>query len=385
MTDAGQGWIRSGGKKLRCGYTTGSCAAGAARAAAKMLFERQVCPEVCISTPSGKTLKLSVEQPLLGDDFASCAVRKDGGDDADATDGLLIFAKAEKISGAGQVEICGGPGVGVVTKPGLDRPVGDSAINSVPRSMIRREVTDVLEQEGVEGGVRITVFVPGGEAAAEKTFNGKLGISGGISILGTSGIVEPMSEKALLDTIRTELAQHRALGEKNLILAPGNFGLKFLTGHYGISPERAVICSNFLGDTLDMAAEGDFLSVLVVGHIGKLVKVGSGIFNTHSHIADGRMETLAACGVEAGADEAALRRVLACNTTEDAIESLMRDGIWEAVLSRLLVRIDRKLRDRVRGKLMTGCVLFSSRQGFLGQTDTAGELLARAAEESPDA
>ena len=378
MTDAGQGWIYSGGKKLRCGYTTGSCAAGAAKAAAKMLFERRVCTAVHISTPAGKTLILPVEQPLLEESAASCAVRKDGGDDADATDGLLIFAKAERIPGAGQIVICGGPGVGVVTKPGLDRPVGDAAINSVPRSMIRREVGEVLDEEGAEGGVRITLSVPGGEEAARKTFNGKLGITGGISILGTSGIVEPMSEKALLDTIRAELSQRRALRDTDLIIAPGNFGLKFLAEHCGIVPERVVICSNFLGDTLDMAVEDGFSSALIVGHIGKLVKVGSGIFNTHSHIADGRMETLAACGVEAGADEAALRRVLSCNTTEDAIESMMADGIWDVVLSRLLVRIDRRLSERVRGELKTGCVLFSSRQGFLGQTDAAGELLARA-------
>ncbi|MGI5989347.1 MAG: cobalt-precorrin-5B (C(1))-methyltransferase CbiD [Lachnospiraceae bacterium] len=375
MRDAGQGYIQSGQKSLRCGYTTGSCAAGAAKAAAWMLISQRVCGEAVISTPSGKTLTLSVEKPVFSETQASCAVRKDGGDDVDATDGLLIFAKAEALGPAGEVSICGGEGVGVVTKPGLDRPVGDAAINTVPRQMIEKEVREVLERKNAPHGVKITIEVPGGREIAAKTFNPRLGIVGGISILGTSGIVEPMSEKALLDTIRAQLSQRRAMGEKTLIITPGNMGQEFLSGRYGISKERIVLCSNFIGDTLDAAVSDGFESVVLAGHIGKLVKLGSGIMNTHSHVADGRMETFAACGVEAGIPTEQLQKVLTCTTAEEAVGLMMREGIWGAVLDRLLARIDQKLKERVQEKMKTGAVLFSSKCGYLGETDGAGRLL----------
>ena len=375
MSDAGQGSIRSGQKTLRCGYTTGSCAAGAAKAAAQMLFTGETCHLVEIGTPAGKRLRLPVEQPLIGADFASCAIRKDGGDDIDATDGLLIFARAERSGAAGVVEIRGGEGVGVVTKPGLDRPVGDAAINTVPRRMIEKEAGDVLAWAEAETGVLITVSVPGGGEAAKKTMNPRLGIVGGISILGTSGIVEPMSEKALLDTIAAELSQKKAMGVKTLIMTPGGMGQDFLVKNFHIQKERIVICSNFIGDTLDMAVADGFESVLLAGHIGKLVKLGSGIMNTHSHVADGRMETLAACGVEAGVDVNKLQRMLKCVTAEDAVQVMKEDGIWEPVLEKLLARIRRQMRERVGGSLQTGCILISAKSGFLGQTQGADRLL----------
>ncbi len=383
MADAGQGTIQSGQKILRCGYTTGSCAAGAAKAAVLLLLTGRAPDPVLISTPSGKVLHLPVEQAEKKEDSASCAVRKDGGDDIDATNGLLIVALVRKTEGQERVAISGGPGVGRVTKPGLDRPVGDAAINTVPRRMVIKEVEEVLDTLEYRGSVAVTISVPGGEEAAQKTFNERFGITGGISILGTSGIVEPMSEKALTDTIRREILQRKALGEKDLLLAPGNFGLNFLREQYGIPEERAVVCSNYIGDTLDFALTEGFSSCLLVGHIGKLVKLGSGIMNTHSHVADGRLETLAACGIEARAENAALLRVLSCNTTEDAIGCMKQDGIWDAVLSRLLIRIDARLAERVRGKMKTGAVLFSSGQGYLGETKGAKELLLHFRKEMP--
>lgn len=289
-------------KKLRRGYTTGSCAAGAAKAAAVLLFSGENAEYVSVRTPSGIVLHLRTENPGRTEKEAWCGIRKDAGDDIDATDGILIMARARRIpepaSGKGpDIVIRGGSGVGTVTKIGLDQPVGESAINSVPRRMIREEVGEVLREYHYTGSLAIEISVPDGEKIAEQTFNPRLGIVGGISILGTTGIVEPMSEQALVETIRVEMEQRRQMGEKNLLLAPGNFGLDFIHRQYGISPERAVVCSNFIGDTLDMALHMNFQSVLLVGHIGKLCKLGAGIMNTHSHIADGRMETLCACGI----------------------------------------------------------------------------------------
>ena len=412
-------YVLKNGSRLRCGYTTGSCAAGAAKAAVRMLLTGTVPEKVTIHTPQGQELTLSVEEPRIEDGEAICAIRKDGGDDIDATDGILIFASAKPyepsventcageapdscsrngcagktadLSGkndfAGKespadtenirVIIRGGEGVGVVTRPGLDQPVGSAAINSVPRQMIRREVEEVMDSYGCRHPLLITISVPDGRAVAEHTFNPRFGIVGGISILGTSGIVEPMSDKALLDTIRIEMRQRRTQGETDLILAPGNFGLAFLEQHYGIPKERAVKCSNFIGDTLDMAMDMHFEHVLLVGHIGKLVKIGSGVMNTHSHIADARLETFAACGIEAGVATPLLQHILTCNTTEDAIETMMRDGIWQSVLDRLLIRIDRQLRMRVQERMQCGCVLFSTRQGYLGETQAVPDLIRK--------
>lgn len=382
-------YVIRGGKKLRTGYTTGSCAAGAAKAAALLLFTGNAPDTVRIHTPAGRDLFLSVEEPAHdpAGGSASAAVRKDGGDDVDATDGLLVFADVRKTAppqaGTGpdgedtesRIVIRGGEGVGVVTKPGLDQPPGEAAINSVPRAMTRAEVGAVMSAYRYSGGLEVTIRVPDGRKAAARTFNPRLGIEGGISILGTSGIVEPMSTKALLDSIRVELNQRRALGERTLLLAPGNYGIGFLKNFYGIPETRAVKCSNFIGDSLDMAAELGFSGVLLVGHIGKLVKIGSGIMNTHSHVADGRLETFAACGVEAGVPIPALQRMLSSNTTEDAIESMRGDGIWDPVLRRLLLRIERKLSESVGNRCETGCVLFSTREGYLGETEKAQELL----------
>lgn len=373
-------YVLKNGSRLRCGYTTGSCAAGAAKAAAQLLLFGLAPEKVTIHTPQGTELTLLVENQRLEENEAVCAIRKDGGDDIDATDGILIYASAkiyEPSDGdhSSCVVIRGGEGVGVVTKPGLDQPVGSAAINSVPRQMIRREVEEVMDSCGCRHPLLITIAVPDGKAVAEHTFNPRFGIVGGISILGTSGIVEPMSDQALLDTIRIELRQRRNQGETDLILAPGNFGLAFLEQHYGIPQERAVKCSNFIGDTLDMAVDMHFERMLLAGHIGKLVKIGSGVMNTHSHIADARLETFAACGVEAGVATPLLQHILTCNTTEDAIETMLQDGIWQQVLERLLVRIDRQLQMRVQGQLQCGCVLFSTRQGYLGETRAVPELI----------
>lgn len=353
-------------KLLRYGYTTGSCAAAAAKAAAQMLQTGQPVSQVRIVTPSGVPLTLDVLDPVLGVDSASCAIRKDGGDDPDATSGLLIYATVRPIPQG--IRVDGGPGVGRVTKPGLDQPVGAAAINHVPRQMIEAAVAEALQ--GASGGMEVIISVPGGEEVGKRTFNPHLGIVGGISILGTSGIVEPMSEQALVDTTRVELNMCRAGGATDLLLTVGNYGDDFASCKLGLSLAGRIKCSNFIGQTLSDAISLGFRRVLLIGHIGKLVKLGAGIMNTHSAQGDARMEILVSCALARGASLEALRAVAACITTEAALEELRRFGLLEETMKELGERIGQQLDRRFGRFLELGVLVFS------GQKE-AGEILCR--------
>lgn len=360
-------------KKLRCGYTTGSCAAAAAKAAAEMLLCGKEVNTVEMKTPKGPTLRLAVEAISRSRGEVSCAIRKDAGDDADVTNGILIFAALKKREKGILLE--GGTGIGRVTKKGLDQPPGAAAINSVPRSMICSAVEEVMETYGYRGGMEILLWIPEGEALAEKTFNPRLGIRGGLSILGTSGIVEPMSQMALLETIRTEMKSHTAEGGRHIILTPGNYGSAYLQEALGLDMEKVIKCSNFIGDSIDMAFEFGIKSLLLIGHIGKLVKLGAGIMNTHSKWGDARMEILCCCAVLAGADMGLAGEILSCATTDEAIELLMERGLLEVVLDRLMCKIDGHLQHRAYPGLEIAAVVFSNQHGFLGKTREADKLL----------
>ncbi len=352
------------GKLLRCGYTTGSCAAAAAKAAAYMLLKQEKADAVFITTPSGIKLSLDISEQAFDSIRASCAVRKDAGDDPDITNGLLVFAEVKKC--ASGIRIDGGAGVGRVTKPGLDQPVGAAAINSVPRRMIERAVKEAADLVGYDGGLDIIISVPGGEKVALKTFNPRMGIEGGISILGTSGIVEPMSSRALIDTIAVEISQLAAKGEKSILITPGNYGEDFTRDKLGLSLEGCVSCSNFIGDALDAAVEKGFERILLIGHIGKRVKLGIGRMNTHASEGDGRMETLAACALAAGAEAPLLKRIMACVTTDAALDILREAGIMEETLLKLSLRIEGTLARRVPESVETGFLVFTNREDLGG-------------------
>ncbi len=367
-------YIRSGAQKLRCGYTTGTCAALAAAGAARLLLTGEAPESVRLVTPKG----WAVETPLLDcvsdGECARCAVRKDAGDDPDVTDGCLVCATVRKT--ARGVAIDGGAGVGRVTKPGLDQAVGAAAINSVPRRMIASAVEDVCVETGYGGGLSVVISVPDGEEMAKRTFNPRLGVEGGISILGTSGVVEPMSERALIETIGVEIRQAAASGDKRLILTPGNYGADYLheTGWDALGVP-VVKCSNFIGDALDAAAAEGFAEVLLVGHIGKLVKLAGGIMNTHSRQADCRAELFTAHAAVCGADTA-LCRALADAATADACLALLDGaGLRDAVLHGLLGAMQKHLDHRAAGRLRVGAAVFSNEYGGLGETETAKELL----------
>ena len=368
-------YVRSGAKRLRCGFTTGTCAALAASGAAELLLTGAAPETLCLRTPKGLPVEIQPERCAMEGAAAVCAVRKDAGDDPDVTDGLLVCARVERIPAG--IRIDGGVGVGRVTKPGLDQPVGAAAINRVPREMIRAALEHVCAEAEYGGGLAVTVFVPEGEAAAKKTFNPMLGIEGGISILGTSGIVEPMSEQAIVDTIAVQIRQAAATGAKRLILAPGNYGLDFLqTELNDLQAIPVVKCSNFIGDAVDLAALEGFDSVLLVGHFGKLVKLAGGVMNTHSAHADCRRELICAHAAVSGAPTEVCRDLMAQATTDGCLAVLERSALRETVTTSLIRAIGTHLARRAGETMAIGAVTFSNEYGLLGMTDTAARLLA---------
>ena len=368
-------------KKLRFGYTTGSCAAGAARGAARLLLGEDEISEVELMTPKGILLHLEILDRKRSENAASCAVRKDAGDDPDTTNGILVYAKVEKFLIRSDMEdrivIDGGIGVGRVTKPGLSQKIGEAAINPVPRAMILQAVEEIADQYHYEGGLKVTISVPEGEKIARKTFNPRLGIVGGISILGTSGIVEPMSEKALIDSIRVEMTQHAAMGEQYMLVTPGNYGADYLREHMELPFEKNIKCSNYVGETIDMAVDMGVKGILFISHIGKFVKVAAGIMNTHSHSADARMEVLCANAIRAGGDLACARSILQCNTTDEALRVLDENHILKETMKEITDRIQFYLDHRSYQQILLGAVIFSNEYGYLGQTANAAELIEK--------
>ena len=368
-------YIPVGRQKLRCGYTTGTCAAAAAAGAAARLLTGETLPAVRIATPAGVAVEAELLQHAAGEGWAACAVRKDGGDDPDVTDGALIFARVERTDTPGII-IDGGEGVGRVTLPGLDQPVGAAAINSTPRRMIAEQLESAAAKAGYTGGLRAVISVPEGEALAKRTFNPRLGIVGGISILGTSGIVKPMSEAALLDSLYLEMDQRRAAGTEDLLLTPGNYGESFAREVLGLNLDRWCMCSNYLGAAIDHAAGAGFRSVLVVGHLGKLIKAAAGCMNTHSKTADARRETLTAHAALAGADRALLRALFDSPTTDAGVELLKQAGLLEPVMASIGEALDGQLKRRAGEGLTIEAFFFSNQYGILGKTPGAERLLA---------
>lgn len=367
-------YIIRNNKKMRFGYTTGTCAAAASKAAAQMLLSGEEIREISFLTPKGILLNLEILHIEKGEDFVSCAVRKDAGDDPDMTDGLEIFSIVKKIKDS-KIVLDGGPGVGRVTKKGLEQPVGNAAINKVPRSMILKAVEDVCSEYDYEGGLEIIISVPKGEEAARKTFNPRLGIQGGISILGTSGIVEPMSESALIKTIEVEMRQRIENGSRFLLVTPGNYGSAYLKEHMDLPLEEAMKCSNYVGETIDMAVSMGVEGILFVSHIGKFIKVAAGIMNTHSRCADARAEVLAANAMRAGISAKTALDILNTVTTDEALVLIEREGKLQDTIKEVTDRISYYLHHRAYDRMKLGAVIFSNEFGYLGETKKAGELM----------
>ena len=342
-------------KELRMGVTTGSCATATAKAAAIMLLSGKPISSIKILTPKGIDIELELHDIDMQEDSVSCAVIKDAGDDPDITNGIKIFSTVTKqISG---IQIDGGNGVGRVTKKGLAISVGNAAINPTPLKMIESELLEIKKNHLYKGGFRVVISVPNGEKIAERTFNPRLGIVGGISILGTTGIVEPMSQQAIIETIKLEMNVIKASGEKNLTLAPGNYGMDFLRNNFDVNLNKAVKCSNFIGEAIDYACYLKFKKILLVGHLGKMVKLAGGIMNTHSHVADCRMEILSAHTAMAGATD--ILPIMESITTEQAFQVIKSYGLIDKVLFSLKQKIRFHLEYRTKDVLQIDFVFFT--------------------------
>lgn len=364
----------SQGKELRCGYTTGSCATAASKAATTMLLTGERVETVRIDTPKGIVLDLEPLDVDMTPDYVSCAIRKDSGDDPDDTNGVLVYARAERCAESG-VQIEGGVGVGRVTKPGLACAVGGPAINPTPRKMITAEVGKAMAAADYDGGIKVTISIPAGVEIAKKTFNPRLGIIGGLSVLGTSGIVEPMSEKALIETMYVEIRAQKARGNKHLLVFFGNYGEDFTRDEMKLDLDGHVTCSNFVGELLDYAVYCGFETLLLIGHSGKLVKVAQGVMNTHSKYADCRTELMALEAMLHGASAEVGREIYGCLTTDEVTKILQREGLFEPVIDKVTERIDFYMQHRVHGKIKTAALMFSNVYGILGKTKYADELI----------
>jgi len=379
-------------KEPEIGFTTGTCASAASVAALRMLLSQQIVPYVILTTPKGIKVCIEIEDQTFSENSASCSVKKFSGTDPDITNGIKIFSCIKKVGTKSRqnenpdefkIEIDGGAGVGRVTLPGLRQKIGEAAINPVPREMIKNGIIAELKKTGCKSsdfGINVEITVPGGEEIAKKTFNPKLGILGGISILGTSGIVEPMSEQALLDTIQLEMNVRKAQGYKILPLVPGNYGSEFMEREFGFSLETAVHCSNFVYDAVKMAVKSGFKKILFCGHIGKLVKVAGGIKNTHSKYGDHRMEILSEIAKEfVLADKFPLisSELMKCISTEQAInvldsfdfsDLLAGFKIRDKIMKKMARRIQACMTDWAESKIEIEVVVFTIEHGLLAET-----------------
>ncbi|EFX39363.1 cobalamin biosynthesis protein CbiD [Streptococcus parasanguinis ATCC 903] len=361
------------GKKLRKGFTTGTCATAATAAAISMILNQDIEEKVTVFTANGVEVTMDIKDPSFGELTASAAVEKDGGDDADATHGLLIYSTVTLIPDSNDIEIDGGEGVGRVTQKGLKCDVGMAAINPTPRAMIEKTARQLL---GPNCGAKIIISVPGGEETAKLTYNSRLGIVGGISILGTTGIVNPMSEESWKASITIELTMLYNQGYRSVVLAPGNYGEDFATNVLGIPPHRIVNMSNFVGHVLKEVQRIGFTRVLMVGHMGKFVKVAGGIFSTHSKDSDARMEIIMANLALLGAPVELLEKVDQCITTDAAgtlIEEYHYEEVYQVLVDKMKFRSERLLRNR-KPEVSIDVVTFGTEAGYLASTQTLEEI-----------
>ena len=352
---------------LKYGITTGASAAAASKAALMALLNQPV-DRVIIPTPIGLRFEVPVKASRKIDaDTAEAVVIKDAGQDIDATDKMEITATV-KLTGDGKVTIRSGKGIGKVTKPGLQVPVGEGAINPVPRSMITEAVKEVLPDGK---GVEVTITAPQGEAIAKKTMNAKLSIKGGVSILGTTGVVKPLSLEACRRSLVPQIDVALARGYKRLFFVPGNIGERIAKQQFN-APEDAIIqTGDFVGYMLDKAVEKGVKEIIVLGHSGKLVKLAANIFNTHHKVGDARNEVIASYAGAVGADTTTINALLAANTSDEGTEILKQANLVEATYDRIAARVNQRVSDRVENKIKISVVIVSMDGKVLGMDQNA--------------
>ena len=352
-------------KKLREGFSTGSCMTGGAAAAALWLTTG-TCPEVVeVEAPIGRTLYLDVIPKEKG----VCGIVKDAGDDPDVTNGSEVITKVELLPEDGAITFVGGDGIGTVTEEGLKLPVGEPAINPVPRQMTERALRKII---GDRGAV-VTVSIPGGEELAKKTFNPRLGVLGGLSVLGTTGIVRPMSEEAMKDSLLVELDMYARQGHHAILFVLGTTGENALKAQYG--EFRCILqVSNYIGFMIEEAVERGFTDILIGGFVGKLVKVASGTMNTHSHVADGRLETICTHAALHGASRDVIERIYSCVTTKAAMKIVEEEGLTD-IWKDMAERASAHCRKTAHGMARVGVVFLDAEHRVLAESANVPEVL----------
>ena len=345
------------GRKLRCGYTTGSCAAAAAKASAMMLHQQKKIQRVEINTPADVPLSLEVLAQELDSEKAVCGIVKDAGDDHDATNGIMIFAEVRKRDD-NDIVIRGGKGIGTITRPGFWGNPGEPAINPVPRQMIRDEVSQVAE-----GGWDILISSPQGETVGLNTLNEKLGIVGGISIIGTTGIVEPMSNEALRQTIYLEIDSIARESTREILLYLGNYG-QTMAVKLGLKAPGVKI-SNFIGDAVLYCRNRRFEKVTLIGHLGKLSKLSIGAFNTHSSVCDLRIEAFVYYLALEGAPIELIQKVMQDADSEKALETILEGGYGKIVTKMREGCIDRIRAYVKKPDFNVNVIIYSMSKGIL--------------------
>lgn len=351
-------YVIKNGESLRCGYTTGSCAAGAAKAAATMLFSKEKLEYIKIDTPSGIELNLKIENPHIEEDYVTCCIVKDAGDDPDVTNRMEIYAKISK-RGDSEIVILGGEGIGKITRSGFWGNAGEAAINPVPRKMIAAELRKISEV-----GFDVLIYAPLGKEIAKKTFNANLGIIDGISIIGTRGIVEPMSDEALKKSIYIEIDDAYNRGVRRLVLFPGNYG-EGVVKELHLQGESIKI-SNFIGDMLLYCKNKGFEKITLVGHIGKFCKLSIGAFNTHSKICDVRIEAFVYYLALCGAPIDLVNLVNECKNSEEALK-LIKENKFDMAIQKMIEGCTRRIKRYVKDEEFNiEVIMYSMEYGILG-------------------
>ncbi len=352
---------------LKFGLSTGATAAAAAKAAATVLLSGEV-NRVVIPTPIGIRFELPIKttKRITADTALAVAV-KDAGQDIDATDKMDIVATV-KLTDDGKITIRNGEGIGVVTKAGLQVPIGEGAINPVPRAMITEAVKEVLPQGK---GAVVTISAPEGANIAKKTTNAKLGIKGGISILGTTGVVKPLSVEACRRSMVPQIDVALARGYKRLIFVPGSIGERIAKEKFSAPEDAIVQTCDFVGYMLDKAAEKGVKEIIFIGHSGKLVKLAARLFNTHHKMGDARNEVIAAYAAAAGATQTIVKELLEANTTDEATEILRHANLVEATYDLIAERVHKQVSDRVDHKVKFSVVIVAMDGTVLGMDQNA--------------
>ena len=361
-------------EEMRGGYTTGSSATAGMKAALLLLLEEEEAQEVSVISPLEQLITVPIEKVERISEFAARGtVLKDAGDDPDVTHGTPIVTTVTVTEEEG-LQFRAGLGVGTVTKPGLALPVGEPAINPGPRAMMTKVYEEfkyaLTERMGKTCGLVVEVSVPEGEKLAKKTLNETLGVVGGISIIGTTGIVKPMSEEGFKNSLVPQLRVMKETGHEVAILVPGRIGQELAKNRLGIPAEELAETSNFIGFMLEQCVRIGFKKIVIIGHLGKMIKLASGSFHTHNRMSDGRMETLAAYAAREGASKELVQAILDARTTEAAMPMLEEAGLT-SVYAYAAERAEIRSKRYIAGEAEVGIILTTLEGGILAVSEVA--------------